>query len=652
MAISKMLLFNINGQMNSLDATIFACGKTGVSQPDDTLSFFSDTSDFNTLKEENPFTNSLSKMETAISRAGGEIKEIEVEISPDTDKDALFKYVDDFSERITDLTNQRIAAAMRVDELKKECEQFEHFFGLGIDLDDILACTMIKVRFGRLPRESFEKLKMYDANPYVLFFPGGKDESYYWGVYFAPLDFANEIDRVFSGLYFERLRIPSAVGTPEEIVANLGKKREEAEREYEMLDRQVNKTRLEEKVKYLKVYSQLRQLSYYFSARRFAAKYNDKFILIGWIPARDEKKFRLALNSVDAIEYSIESAGSDTHHTPPIELRNPSLLKPFEFFVDMYGLPRYNEIDPTIFMAFTYTILFGIMFADLGQGICLAIIGWLMWKLKKMAIGKILIPCGISASVFGTVFGSVFGFEHILDPLYKAVLGLDEKPIEVMKPSMTSSILLASAGIGLVLIIAAMLLNIYSCIKRHDYENGLFGSNGIAGLVFYSSLVFGLIGQLSGAFLMTRLYVIPLIILPLVLVYLREPLGRLAAGEEKWQPESWGEYLLQNFFELFEMLLSYLSNTMSFLRVGAFVLVHSGMMMAVFTLAGLTSGIWYAVIIIVGNIIVMAMEALLVAIQVMRLEFYEMFSRYYKGDGRPYTPLNSMSKEKVFSERN
>ena len=61
-------------------------------------------------------------------------------------------------------------------------------------------------------------------------------------------------------------------------------------------------------------------------------------------------------------------------------------------FVDMYGMPNYNEFDPTPFAAITYTILFGIMFGDLGQGPCIAIVGFLMWKLKKMAIGKILIP--------------------------------------------------------------------------------------------------------------------------------------------------------------------------------------------------------------------------------------------------------------------
>ncbi len=96
---------------------------------------------------------------------------------------------------------------------------------------------------------------------------------------------------------------------------------------------------------------------------------------------------------------------------------------------------------------------------------------------------------------------------------------------------------------------------------------------------------------------------------------------------------------MENFFEVFEFVLSYLTNTISFIRVGAFVLVHAGMMMVVFMLAEMTSGIFYALIIILGNVFVMALEGLLVSIQALRLEFYEMFSRFFDGDGRPFTPV-------------
>ena len=651
MAVAKMKLLNIIGHLDSLDAVLIACGKTGVSQPDDALSFFSDTHGFTVPQEDNPYTDPLSRLESAISRVGSEPVAINAEISASMDKEALSRYVEHFSKRVTELTRQRGLLSVRSESINKDCEQFEHFLGMDIDLDAILSCKTIQVRFGRLPRDSFEKLKMYNANPYVLFFPGVSDASYYWGVYFAPLDFAPEVDRIFSSLYFERLRIPAAVGKPDDIVARLREEKKQVEQELASLDKQIQDIWLEERDDCLRVYSQLKQLNYYYSARRYAARYNDKFILTGWIPSRDEKKVRVALDGVDGIEYTIERAGDDAHHTPPVKLHNTGMFKPFEFFVDMYGLPRYTEVDPTAFVAITYTLLFGIMFGDLGQGLVVALIGWLMWKLKKMPIGKILVPCGISSAIFGVVYGSVFGFEHALDPLYHALFGLEEKPIEVMNSSWAMKIILASVIIGLLLIVLAMLLNIYSSLRRRDYENGIFGPNGIVGLVFYSSLAFGFgLQLLLDVKIVTLPYVLALIVLPLILMFLREPLGKLAARKPDWKPEKWGEFILQNFFEMFELMLSYLSNTMSFLRVGAFVLIHAGMMMAVFTLAELAGGIGYVAIVIFGNALVMCMEALLVAIQVLRLEFYEMFSRYYNGDGRPFKPLDASTGDKVFTE--
>ena len=130
----------------------------------------------------------------------------------------------------------------------------------------------------------------------------------------------------------------------------------------------------------------------------------------------------------------------------------------------MYGVPKYIEIDPTLFVSITYVLIFGIMFADLGQGLCLSIAGLLMWKLKKMKIGKILFPCGISAMVFGTLFGSVFGFETLLDPLFR-LAGFKEKPIEVMASQNTNFIIMGAIGLGIVLLVLAMCLNVYTSFR-------------------------------------------------------------------------------------------------------------------------------------------------------------------------------------------
>ena len=128
-------------------------------------------------------------------------------------------------------------------------------------------------------------------------------------------------------------------------------------------------------------------------------------------------------------------------------------------------------------------------------------------------------------------------------------------------------------------------------------------------------------------------------------MFFKEFLGNRLKGDTHWRPDRWSDYIMQNFFEVFEYILSYISNTISFLRIGAFVLVHTGMMMVVFQLAELTPPAVSVIIIILGNLFVMALEALLVSIQALRLEFYEMFSRFFAGSGRPFEPID-LTKEK------
>ena len=98
-------------------------------------------------------------------------------------------------------------------------------------------------------------------------------------------------------------------------------------------------------------------------------------------------------------------------------------------------------------------------------------------------------------------------------------------------------------------------------------------------------------------------------------------------------------FITQGFFELFEVLLSYFSNTLSFVRVGAFAVSHAAMMQVVLMLAGAESGTPSIPVIVLGNLFVCGMEGLIVGIQVLRLEYYELFSRVYKGSGREFKPF-------------
>ena len=199
--------------------------------------------------------------------------------------------------------------------------------------------------------------------------------------------------------------------------------------------------------------------------------------------------------------------------------------------------------------------------------------------------------------------------------------------------------LLAAVVAGVLIIVSAIVTGIISNLRKHIIAKTIFSVNGVSGLVFYVSLIALLLPMLGMElpFVGSVPYLILCIAVPFFLMYFAEPLSALCAGEK---PEgSVGDILLNGFFEMFDTVLSFASNTMSFLRVGGFVLVHAGMMTVVFTLANMTGGVFYVLIVAVGNVFVMALEALFVGIQVLRLEFYEIFSRFFDANGVPFAPL-------------
>lgn len=649
MAVVKMKLVSIIGKMDELDNVIEQSCSDGNFQLDQAMTFFSNSSGFTPLNEDNPYSSLFSALKETLSAAN--LKKVD-KVDDDIlmDKSEIQPYVSDFCSKINKLQSEKQSILISIDEEKHAKSQFEHFLGLDLKISELLSCEFIKVRFGRLPKESYEKLKSYTDNPYIIYFPCTNDAQYVWGVYFSPIEEIAETDRIFASLYFERLKIPRAVGTPDEAIVEIKKKIDSLENRLNELDKEISSIWETESYKCSKLYNYLKQHRNAFDLRRYAARYNDSFILAGWLPVTHESEFKAKLDKIDGIEYKIDDASNEPLHAPPVKLKNFKAFKPFEYFVDMYGLPSYNEVDPTPFVAITYFLIFGMMFADLGQGIVLSLIGWLfMWKMKKMPLGKIIGLCGISSAFFGFILGSFFGFEHVLDPIWGKIgswFGVTfehGKPIEVMQSTM--EVIYASVVFGVLLLVIAMLINIYSCVKRKDYGNAFFGPNGAAGLVFYCSLLFGLVGQMFlGMNILTPIYIIFLIVLPLLVLCFYEPLCHLVEGRKNWLPQKWGEYLTQTFFEVFEYLLSYVSNTLSFMRIGAFVFVHAGMMEAVMMLAGVEEGgaltAGSIVVLIIGNIIVMGMEALLVAIQSLRLEFYEIFSRFFSGNGKPFRPIN------------
>ena len=638
MAVLSMQAVNIIGLTKYIDEVITVLGESGVFHPDEVSAFYTELQEFTHVPTNNTYAEHLTNLKSALDRTKFDCRVGEVnDYAPSAEE--LGSLSDSIVADIDLLSDKKEAVRAQLREAKRNYSVARHFSGLDVEIGEVLKLKYMKARFGKLPKDSMSKLSLYKKNQYVDFIVCTEDRTHCWGVYFTPADQAEKIDRIFEGLYFEPVELVGGNETPGQRIEIYKEQIPALEQELKEAQEKIDRYLKDNEEMISRCLSKLEEMVLYMGIRSKALQHGNSFIIVGWVSSENAGEIKKRLTKIRSVELDFSDAKKELDKRPPVKLKNVFFAKPFEFYTEMYGVPKYNEIDPTTFVAITYIIIFGIMFADLGQGFILSIVGWLMWKIRKMKIGKILLPCGISSMVFGTLFGSVFGFEHLLDPMYRS-MGYKEKPFEVMASQNTNLIIFAAIGIGVMLLIVAMFFNVYSSLKQKNYGRALFSTSGVAGILFYGSLVFGLVSEMFlGSHVMTAPYIIGLVVVPFILIFFSEPLTELVNGEKDWQPESWGGYIVEKLFESIEILLSYVTNTMSFLRVGAFVLVHAGMMMVVFVLAETVGGAGYWVIVVIGNALVMVLEALLVAIQVLRLEYYELFSRFYSGEGRPFEPV-------------
>ncbi|MFV0401146.1 MAG: V-type ATP synthase subunit I [Oscillospiraceae bacterium] len=789
MGIEKMTFLDIGGHTDDLDDVLIVCIRSGLFQ----LEYASKLSEYSVGESvllRNPFG--------ALYVKAGEISS-QLNIPPLTpdrcdlritagDRDKFLSETDTYLTKVRSEYPSYFEKRNKLQEEKAAysaaLDMLAHLESPDINFDKVFSEHFLKVRFGRIPSEKLAEMSPSAERPYELYKLDDRGGST-WGLYVTADEFSGEVDKYFAGSGFERLRIPEFVhGTAGDAITSIRQSLSEEEGQLQEAEQELQKYIDQERDRFAEAYTRIKFLHDAYDLRRYAVSIRDHFHLIGYVRTRDEEEFVKSFKVLPNVQIKAEAASANSRIQAPVELKNNWFAKPFEMFVTMYGSPSYNDIDPTPFVAWTYSLLFGMMFGDLGHGLCVWLAGMLMWKLKKMPLGRILTRVAFSSMFFGFWYGSVFGFEHLLDPVFRA-MGFAEKPIEVMRPSTTNTILIAAIGIGAVIILMSILFNILVGIKHKDYERVFLSSNGLSGFVFYAAVLLGAVFTLLGYQVFSLPYILFLIVLPLALIFFREPISRyvklrakdsdlhhnaeltqMSLGEqlsanipalfnsqfmrarfgripsdsykklhfyssepfvlypiktdleyiwlvyacalsdkdeidaifhdlyferifipdedmespeataafikkcldagglpspvpdeteaEKNQapapnkrrttfqrvfPDGVGAFFTETFFEMFEVLLSFVTNTMSFLRVGGFILVHAGMMSVVFTLAQMVGAGANIFVIIFGNVFVMALEGLIVGIQVLRLEFYEMFSRFYDAEGTPFAPM-------------
>lgn len=529
-------------------------------------------------------------------------------------------------------------------------EQVAPFTQLNYDISSILHFRCIKFRFGRISLEYFEKFQsfVYDAVDTILF-KCREDEEYVWLVYFTPAPCADKVDAIYASMHFERLFLPDDYeGTPKEAAQLLEEKIAGVKADLEKLRKERQSVLESRREELTGAAERLNRYTRNFDVRKLAACTNHDdntfFILCGWMTARDAAAFQKESESDKDLFLILEPDHNDILSKPPTKMRNPGIFRPFEMFIQMYGLPDYNEIDPTILVAITYSVFFGFMFGDMGQGLCLLIGGFLLYRAKKMNLAAIISCCGFFSTIFGFLFGSIFGFEDIIDAAWL-------RPGEAMTTlpfiGRLNTVFVIAVALGMGIIILTMILNIINSIRAHDPEKTWFDTNGTAGLVFYAAMASVIVLFMTGHPLPAGIVLAVMFGIPLLLMFFKEPLTALVEKKAAAIEGGKGMFVVQGFFELFEVLLSYFSNTISFVRVGAFAVSHAAMMEVVLMLAGYESGSASSVnwlVVVLGNVFVCGMEGLIVGIQVLRLEYYELFSRFYRGTGRAFKPYGRSSK--------
>jgi len=528
-------------------------------------------------------------------------------------------------------------------QLQNDIHQLEPVAEYDLDIGMLREPHYIHSILGSLPNVNLERLETSLARiPYVLMvLRKERDNSIVWltGAKFN----ADILERAARSAYLNPLDLGEAhQGTPAEIIQALNAEIKKIQSEIETQQAKISSLHEAHQHQLQALLWQVRASRLLADAMARFGKLNYTYLIIGWVPSSKLESLSAQLKQASkniVIELTPSSQRGEKGHNVPVALQNPGMLGSFQQLVTTYARPRYEEIDPTVLITITFPLLFGAMFGDVGHGLVLALFGALLASrrvpaLRSLAgLGTIITTCGVVAILFGFLYGSIFGLETVIPALWI-------RPMENI-----TEILGIAIGGGIVILSLGFFLNLYNAWRAQDWGRFFFDPNGVVGLVLFWSLL----GLAAGAFIKTFPIPAPVFAVTAVLgglaVMFSEVLKHLVEGHRPLFEGGLGIYAIQAVVELFEKLISFLSNSLSYVRVGAFAVAHAGLSAVIYILAQLVSpghGVGYWIVAILGNLFIVGFEGLIVGIQTMRLEYYEFFSKFFTGGGKPYEPLTTL----------
>jgi V/A-type H+-transporting ATPase subunit I len=380
-------------------------------------------------------------------------------------------------------------------------------------------------------------------------------------------------------------------------------------------------------------------------------------IFSGWLPLSKKEKLTKAIKRAAENRCYLEWNEAEIKDTIsdeiPVQFRNPKILEPFQMLVKNFGVPRYGTIDPTPFVMPIYLSMFGLMFADVGQGLVLALLGilgvrYLKNNDEKRGLHKLswlIIWCGLSSVLFGILFGSFFGISF--KPLwfdFHGIISGHSSGNSLIKD--IYDILSITLYFGILVIALGLIFNWINIIRTGKWIELIFDKGGFFGGWIYIGgiyIAYYMVSHDYKAFPSGNIIFL-LVGLPSLLIFIKEPYHYFKHEADR-SDKSLNIFTILTFFmqwivELLEIFSGYLSNTLSFMRVAGLGIAHVCLMISFFTLAEMTSGMMSILILVLGNILVIGLEGLSAGIQALRLNYYEFFTKFFHGTGKLYTPIS------------
>ncbi len=479
---------------------------------------------------------------------------------------------------------------------------------------------------------------------------------------FVKTDDRAEASKILAEHDFQEIKLPKVKGDPEELVVQLRKQIKDLEADLSRIEADLDAIRKQFADFIISSEEHLSIEILKAETPLHVATSANSFVIDGWVPSSRVEELRTALDTMCCGLAFLEAVGPEKHEEPPVKLKNPKPVKPFEFFINLVSTPKYEEIDPTLVLFITFPVFFGFMIGDLGFGLGLMALGALMrWKLKASPdlhkLGTIVLAGGLLASVFGVfLFAEAFGVpfhppeEAHDEASWEAVANIPIHPV-LDKMHDTQEMLGISLFAGWIHLTLGLVFGFYN----HYHHNIKHALGKIAWIV----ILFGLFEEMmviagdatqTSAFVNATVYgFMPDMTTSLIGVDISIPAVILILAGVIALPFTEGPLALTEVIGLFTNLVSYARLAALAVGKGAMALAFNTMLFPlIFDSGNVAIVIMGALALFVTQMFfVFFLGALSAGIQAIRLNYVEFFLKFFEGGGTDFEPLRYERKHSI-----